>query len=44
MGGSASRPGGGLEPGELDWIKEKTGKSAAIIKEVHAEFRLASLT
>ncbi len=41
MGGISSR-GGSLEPEELAWIMEKTGKSAAVIKEVHAEFRSCS--
>jgi hypothetical protein len=30
---------GSLDPDDLAWIKDKTGKSASIIKEVHAEFR-----
>jgi hypothetical protein len=38
MGSSMSR-GGSLDPEELAWIRDKTGKSANIIKEVHAEFR-----
>ncbi len=41
MGGIASR-GGSLESEELAWIMEKTGKSAAVIKEIHAEFRSGS--
>jgi hypothetical protein len=39
MGTAVSRGGGSLEPVELAWIMEKTGKSAAVIKEVHAEFK-----